>query len=92
VVRAHKRRQWRDRRRAGSVCQGARGFVTRREGGEEDLVVVELPEGADTLDEVRDSEVLVRPSRPKTDWMLKSVLCRMVAYICHVQVDPSVRW
>ena len=38
-------------------------------GREEDSVVVELPEGADTPDEVRDCEVLVRTVPPENrEW------------------------
>lgn len=46
----------------------AREDSSRGEKGcEEGSVVVELPEGADMLDEVRDWEVLVRTVLPKTE-------------------------
>jgi spartin len=41
-------------------------------GHERDPVVVELPEGADTVDGLRDEEVLVRTIPPEErDWILK---------------------
>jgi spartin len=44
-------------------------------GRERDPVVVELPEGADTLDELLDEEVLVRAIPPEDrDWMLKGAV------------------
>jgi spartin len=44
-------------------------------GHEEDPVVVELPEGASALNELRDIEVLVRTVPPEDrDWMLKGAV------------------
>jgi spartin len=44
-------------------------------GRERDPVVVELPEGADTVDGLRDEEVLVRTIPPENrDWMLKGAV------------------
>lgn len=44
-------------------------------GHENDPVVVELPEGADTAEELRDVEVLVRTVPPEDrDWMLKGAV------------------
>lgn len=44
-------------------------------GHEDDPVVVELPEGGDGLDELRDVEVIVRAIPPEDrDWMLKGAV------------------
>jgi len=44
-------------------------------GREDDPVVVELPEGGDGLDELRDVEVIVRAIPPEDhDWMLKGAV------------------
>ena len=44
-------------------------------GHEDDPVVVELPEGGDPLDELRDIEVIVRTIPPEDrDWILKSAV------------------
>jgi spartin len=50
-------------------------FSLGEKGREKDPVVVELPEGANTLDEVRDWEVPVRTVPPEDrDWMLKGAV------------------
>jgi hypothetical protein len=86
-----KRRQWRDRRCAELVGQGASGFVARREEPRGGSGRNRATRRRDTLEEVRDLLVLIRVVPPEDrDLMLKSVRCRMVAYIYYVHVDPSV--
>ena len=52
-------------------------------GHEDDPVVVELPEGGDALDELRDIQVIVRTIPPEDrDWMLKgAVFVRCVSFL-----------
>ncbi|KAI0261067.1 hypothetical protein BC834DRAFT_1044238 [Gloeopeniophorella convolvens] len=71
----------------GEVVGALDGSVRVREdaslgetGRERDPVVVELPEGADTLEQLQDAEVLVRAVPPEErDWMMKGAV-----FVSHV--------
>lgn len=53
-------------------------------GHERDPVIVELPEGADTLEQLSDEEVLVRTIPPEDrDWMLKGAVFVRYALCTH---------